>query len=78
MLLQNLHGLNEDGSKPVFTVQVLLNSSEKFGPANVRELSVRASLALSHALPRSGRSHLPHLCFVAAASPSACIHMVFC
>ena len=41
LLLQNLHGVNEDGSKPVFTVQAMLLSSEQFGPANVRELSVR-------------------------------------
>jgi hypothetical protein len=41
MVLHNLHGLNEDGSKPIFTVQVMLYSSEKFGPANVRDLSVR-------------------------------------
>lgn len=46
LLLQNLHGVNEDGSKPRFSVQVMLNSSERFGPANVRELSVRSSPSL--------------------------------
>lgn len=46
LLLQNLHGVNEDGSKPRFAVQALLHSSARFGPANVRELSVRLSIAL--------------------------------
>jgi hypothetical protein len=39
-LLQLLHGLNEDGTKPHFTVQVLLTSSQRFGPGTIRELTV--------------------------------------
>ena len=50
-LLQNLHGLNEDGSKPIFTVQVMLHSSEKFGPSNVRELTVRIHTCITDAAP---------------------------
>jgi hypothetical protein len=51
LLLQNLHGVDEDGAAPVFTVQVMLHSSERFGPANVRELTVRApSRSAAHAI----------------------------
>jgi hypothetical protein len=39
-VVQNLHGVNEDGSAPNFSVQVLINSSQQFGPSNLRELSV--------------------------------------
>lgn len=38
-LLQNLHGVNEDGSKADFSVQVMLSSSQQFGPATIRALS---------------------------------------
>lgn len=40
-VIQNLHGVNEDGSTPHFSVQVLMNSSQQFGPSSLRELSVR-------------------------------------
>lgn len=43
LVIQNLHGVNEDGSTPHFTVQVLMNSTQQFGPSSLRELSVRLS-----------------------------------
>lgn len=43
LVIQNLHGVNEDGSTPHFTVQVLMNSTQQFGPSSMRELSVRLS-----------------------------------
>lgn len=46
ILLQNLHGLTDGGVKQDFTVQVLLKSSERFGPASIRELSVQPSSPL--------------------------------
>lgn len=48
ILLQNLHGTTDDGGKHEFTVQVLLKSSEKFGPASIRELSVRSLCQLGY------------------------------
>jgi hypothetical protein len=40
-VLQNLHQVGEDGAGQEFCVQVLISSSQKFGPASLRDLSVR-------------------------------------
>ena len=42
-LLQNLHGVDEDGKSPAFTVHARLSCSEQFGPETLRALCVRSA-----------------------------------